>query len=65
MVFFHTNLVGWITNRFSKELSDIDCYVHDLVNMFLIPSQMSAVTLGFCAHRFYSLGYSVPSGLIS
>lgn len=35
MVFFHTNPLGRIINRFSKDLGDIDRNVAPFVNMFL------------------------------
>ncbi|XP_051129037.1 ABC transporter C family member 12-like isoform X2 [Andrographis paniculata] len=35
MVFFHTNPVGRVINRFSKDLGDVDRNVASLVNMFL------------------------------
>ncbi|KAL6198464.1 hypothetical protein ACLB2K_028253 [Fragaria x ananassa] len=35
MMFFHTNPTGRIINRFSKDLSDIDCNVANFMNMFL------------------------------
>ncbi|GAB2280793.1 Canalicular multispecific organic anion transporter 1 [Dionaea muscipula] len=35
MVFFHTNPVGRIINRFSKDLGDIDRNVANFVNMFM------------------------------
>jgi ABC-type multidrug transport system fused ATPase/permease subunit len=35
MVFFHTNPLGRIINRFSKDLSDIDRNVAVFVNMFM------------------------------
>ncbi|KAL0363619.1 UNVERIFIED_CONTAM: ABC transporter C family member 2 [Sesamum calycinum] len=35
MVFFHTNPIGRVINRFAKDLGDIDRNVANLVNMFL------------------------------
>lgn len=35
MVFFHTNPLGRIINRFSKDLGDIDRNVAIFVNMFM------------------------------
>jgi len=35
MVFFQTNPVGRIINRFAKDTGDIDTNVFNLVNMFL------------------------------
>ncbi|KAL0305438.1 UNVERIFIED_CONTAM: ABC transporter C family member 2 [Sesamum radiatum] len=35
MVFFHTNPIGRVINRFAKDLGDIDRNVATLVNMFL------------------------------
>ncbi|GMH26067.1 hypothetical protein Nepgr_027910 [Nepenthes gracilis] len=35
MVFFHTNPIGRIINRFSKDMGDIDRNVANFVNMFL------------------------------
>ncbi|KAI3455946.1 hypothetical protein Pfo_012609 [Paulownia fortunei] len=35
MVFFHTNPLGRVINRFAKDLGDIDRNVANLVNMFL------------------------------
>jgi ATP-binding cassette subfamily C (CFTR/MRP) protein 1 len=35
MVFFHTNPLGRIINRFSKDLGDIDRNVAVFVNMFM------------------------------
>lgn len=35
MVFFHTNPLGRIINRFAKDLGDIDRNVAPFVNMFL------------------------------
>ncbi|KAL3616846.1 Canalicular multispecific organic anion transporter 1 [Castilleja foliolosa] len=35
MVFFHTNPIGRVINRFAKDLGDIDRNVANMVNMFL------------------------------
>ncbi|KAL3741425.1 hypothetical protein ACJRO7_016980 [Eucalyptus globulus] len=35
MLFFHTNPMGRIINRFAKDLGDIDCNVAPLVNRFI------------------------------
>ncbi|XP_077243837.1 multidrug resistance-associated protein 2 [Tasmannia lanceolata] len=45
MVFFHTNPIGRIINRFAKDLGDIDRFVAVIVNMFL--SQVSQLLSTF------------------
>ena len=45
MVFFHTNPIGRIINRFAKDLGDIDRNVAIFVNMFL--SQVSQLLSTF------------------